>query len=135
MSHKAILRNREVVPVDDLLEWATDFEKGGRRVADDTIDGKRVSTIFLGIDHGHFGQSLWFETMIFSSGTMFSSGTSEEYCERYATYQEAEDGHTRACLLLDPKYVPAPRKPNTDPRVKDAAEYYHGVIDAQEEKK
>ena len=50
----------------------------------------RVSTVFLGLDHG-FGaeEPVLFETMIFG-------GEYDEYCERYCTWDEAVEGHAKA---------------------------------------
>ncbi len=53
-----------------------------------------VSTVFLGIDHNHFGSKpiLW-ETMIFG-------GRLDGYQERYETFDDALFGHGRAVRLL-----------------------------------
>ena len=76
-------------PEPDLLKWAKWFEEGGnRRVASDTVNGKMVSTVFLGLDHsfGH-GEPLLYETMVF--------GTEDDMAERYHTREEALEGHQR----------------------------------------
>lgn len=55
------------VPCEDLLEWAMWIETGRQKwQLIDTIEGFRVSTIFLGLDHnwGNGDPLLW-ETMIF----------------------------------------------------------------------
>jgi len=53
-----------------------------------------ISTVFLGIDHAFGrGEPILFETMIFG-------GEHNEYQERYATWEEAEEGHHRACELV-----------------------------------
>ncbi len=42
--------------------WRT----GKKHVADDQINGRRVSTVWLGLDHNHFGgKPLLLETMVF----------------------------------------------------------------------
>ena len=56
-----------------LLEWAEWFEResgGLRRVGADDIGGFRVSTVFLGIDHGFAddGAPILWETMVFGDG-------------------------------------------------------------------
>jgi hypothetical protein len=88
MSNKYILEGRETRPVS-LEEWAKWFETGNRRVGQDTVGDKLVSTVFLGLDHS-FGEPrpILFETMVFPHGSW-----SEEYCARYSTYNEAEAGH------------------------------------------
>lgn len=77
--------------------------RGDRHVADEMIGDTRVSTVFLGIDH-QFGDGppLLFETMVFSSNQDL-----DEYCDRYATWDQAAAGHqkivamVRAGTLLD----------------------------------
>lgn len=93
MSDKYILKDHEAVPCDDLMEWAKWFEKGNRRVAEDVRGDIRVSTIFLGMNHNWGdGPPLLFETMIFG-------GEHDLYQDRYATWNEAVDGHKKACAL------------------------------------
>lgn len=85
------------------LEWAREFEKfESRIVAHDDVDGRLVSTVFLGLDHGFSdrGPPVLFETMVFSNETKtFKFGSSErEYHEeldqrRYCTWAEAVAGH------------------------------------------
>lgn len=49
----------------------------------------RVSTVFLGLDHGYGGGlPILFETMVFG-------GKLDENQWRYSTYQEAVEGHAR----------------------------------------
>lgn len=90
-----------VGPVDARTweEWQRPVEGGEWpcRVAEDCVDGKRVSTVFLGLDHRHFGEGppVLFETMVFGG-----EGWSEESCDRYSTWQEAEAGHARAVASL-----------------------------------
>lgn len=88
---RAILVNREVVLEPDLIRWAQWFEDFRNRAVANTVLNRRkhirVSTVFLGIDHG-FSRKLWFETMVF--------GTSiDQECDRYATYDEALSGHLK----------------------------------------
>ena len=94
MSDHAVLRGREVVPAS-LYDWGKSYEdRGNRHVGADNIEHAllgplRVSTVFLGQDHGFGGRQLWFETMVFAS----PGGSDEKYMARYRTYDEAELGH------------------------------------------
>jgi len=55
-------------------------------------DGKVVSTVWLGLDHSlGIGEKRIFETMIFPSEDDYTSLD----CERYATLEEAREGHKR----------------------------------------
>lgn len=92
---RAILSDKKVVPVDDILEWARWFEAADRTVARTNIEGSEVSTVFLGIDHG-FSAELWFESMVFG-------GENDQHQERYRTYGEALLGHERIVEALNTK--------------------------------
>lgn len=62
-----------------------------RRVAANYVRGFFVSTVFLGLDHGIFGDApIWFETMVFRH----RPGRALD-CMRYSTYEQALAGHAR----------------------------------------
>lgn len=67
-------------------------DRKSRRVGDDEVNGRWVSTVFLALDHGFDGKPLWFETMVFSS----RDDLNEIYLDRYETWEEAEQGHAKA---------------------------------------
>ncbi len=75
-------------PVDDVLEWGRWLSTAKRHVADDTVNGVRVSTVFLGIDH-RFGDGppLLYETMTF--GVSDEDQIQKRYCSR----EDALNGH------------------------------------------
>jgi hypothetical protein len=69
------------------MTWAEGFEKDNRHVADETIGGVRVSTVFLGLDHSFDGgRPLLFETMVFG-------GALDQEQRRCTTWDEAEKMH------------------------------------------
>ena len=85
--------NRDGSPCGDVLEWAREFETSDRHVGltqvTDRARSIRVSTVFLGLDHGFgSGPPLIFETMTFPDDDLL-----EEDCERYATEDQAHAGH------------------------------------------
>ena len=86
----------EVTPIEDAIEWGewyADFSN--RKVAQSTWSkpGIFLSTVFLGIDHSYGqGPPLLFETMAFKTEP-FETFREELYCERYATWEQAETGH------------------------------------------
>ena len=82
-----ILKNKEVIE-SDFMTWAKFFESKERIVKQEEVNGYKVSTVFLGIDH-NFGEGkpLLFETMVF--------GGKDEEQERYSTYKQAEQGHKK----------------------------------------
>lgn len=87
-------KNNEAQECDDIMEWGLWFSNfENRRVAEDIIDGIKVSTIFLGIDHAFGGGPpvLW-ETMVF--------GSNSEYQDRYTSHEDALVGHAKACDIL-----------------------------------
>lgn len=93
--------NKKVMP-SSLEEWSELIDgrlpTNYRHVADDMIEGKRVSTVFHGLCHNYnlsieipsVFKPLVFETMI------FDNKQAENYQERYSTWEEAEEGHKRA---------------------------------------
>jgi hypothetical protein len=92
-----ILDENKNVVKSSLEEWANfiegDLPANYRHVGDDTVDGKRISTVFMGLCHNFNPYSripIVFETMI------FQGRKSLNYQERYSTWKEAEAGHKRA---------------------------------------
>lgn len=84
-----------------LDEWAEQFEHMDRHVGNDCVHGKHVSTVWLGLDHNHFGGvPLLFETMVFSE---YHGGTNI-YMERYSTWDEAKEGHQKAMEWVSKHY-------------------------------
>lgn len=79
-----------------LREWGEWFQDSRgddrRRVAEDEIDGKRISTVFLGMDHNLYGEGrpLIFETMV------FDENGHEMYTNRYSLWEESLNGHEKA---------------------------------------
>jgi hypothetical protein len=80
--------NHNPVPCNDPIIWGQWMEKdfnSTKRVAEDFVGEKRISTVFLGMDHS-FGQGppLLFETMVFPLDSL-----QDEICERCSTWDEA----------------------------------------------
>lgn len=89
---------------DDPKEWSAFFGDPKRRqIAVDELPGLKVSTVFLGIDHG-FGpndsepQLILFETMWFADANYNLDIDLLEVQERYCTIDEARTGHARWLL-------------------------------------
>lgn len=77
----------EPVLCDDIRRWGSWFRQHDRSIGRDEVDGVRISTVFLGIDH-QFGDGppiLW-ETMVFG-------GPLDQEQDRYATRAAATRGH------------------------------------------
>ena len=88
MSDTYTLKGHEPVPEPDIFAWGRWLQTADRHVRDTARDDVRVSTVFLGLDHGFGGRRELFETMVFVNGA-------SEGCERYCTWAEAEEGHER----------------------------------------
>jgi hypothetical protein len=94
-----------VVPCTNIVEWGLAFENGNRQVGRSQIGPLTVSTVFLGLDHGWGGKSLFFETKIFGdrdrmleiNGRKRLFRSEMPYTARYETWDEAEKGHKAAC--------------------------------------
>ncbi len=92
-----ILDGKNVVECPDLQTWFAWYESSSRSVANETIDGVRVSTVFLGLDHSFgTGPLTLFETMVFGGPL-----DGEQY--RCATWEEAELMHAKAVSRLKEK--------------------------------
>ena len=103
MSFKYILKDGKVERCDDLLEWAKAFEKGERRVERTVVGDKLVSTMFLGVDHSFgVGEPELFETMVFNNDRA-NYASHDEYTRRYATIEQARDGHREVITQLESK--------------------------------
>lgn len=95
MSDYYILENDAVKRVPQ-LEWAKWYEthQSERIVKQTMIDGVKISTVFLGIDHSFLGgPPLIFETMVFG-------GDQDAEMDRYSTKREALEGHEAMCSLV-----------------------------------
>jgi hypothetical protein len=104
--HAVLTEDGEVMRCD-LLTWARFMKAKQRIIAQEQLSAYWLSTVFLGLDHGHDwgGPQLWFETMIFEppapgemcplTGPPLEHGNSI-YCERFSTLKEALAGHQSA---------------------------------------
>lgn len=93
MADRYIIKDGEVVPCEDLMEWARWFGRADRTLARVEKNGVVVSTVFLGLDHS-FGDGppiLW-ETMIFN-------GKHNGHQERSSTVKDAVLCQHNACVL------------------------------------
>lgn len=87
-------KDKNVIPAT-LLEWAEFLEttNNERIVKKDTIGKHHISTVFIGLDHNDcvgkekVNKPSIFETMVFNEDGC------EDYCVRYSTWKEAEEGH------------------------------------------
>jgi hypothetical protein len=110
-------------PVEtDLMTWAKWMEsRQNMHLGDDTIEGVRISTVFLGLYHSFGGNVpvLW-ETMVFG-------GDLDQEQERYSSWQEAERGHKEmvekvTASLVKPDAIVASADPHDQPRTMSEAE-------------
>jgi hypothetical protein len=94
MNGQYILNGKTPVECNDLMEWAKQMEGKNRIVEQSQFENVKVSTVFLGLDHSFGdGEPLLFETMIFG-------GEHDQYQDRYSTWDEAVEGHKKACELV-----------------------------------
>lgn len=96
MTGSYILIDGKTTLEPDISKWAKWFENADKQIAYDEVNNKRISTVFLGLDHGFLDSSkpiLW-ETMIFGNINM------DEYCERYSSAEDAIEGHKKAVELV-----------------------------------
>lgn len=95
MIDKYILKNEKIYPCNDLMlwgEWMNNPED--RRIGVDEIEDIKISTVFLGMDHGFGnGTPILFETMIFG-------GPLDSDMARYETIEQARNGHILAKITM-----------------------------------
>lgn len=96
MSGQYILHGRRVVPAPDAIAWALWMARADRRVGLAVVGRVRVSTVFLGFDHGN-GRAppILFETMLFGGPSAL-----DQRQRRYATWEQAVAGHARVVALV-----------------------------------
>jgi len=91
-----ILKGDKIEPCSDFDEWLEWMRHADHSIRKDIYDGARVSTIFLGLDHSFFPESIpvLFETMVFSDEADSESlRTWDQHQERYHTKHDAIIGH------------------------------------------
>lgn len=93
--NKYILKDGKPILENDIIKWSEWFEMANRYIAENNYDDVRVSTVFLGLDHGFNvnGPPVLFETMVFG-------GKHDGYQERYETKEQAIKGHKIACAMV-----------------------------------
>lgn len=92
--------DKEGEPIE-MMEWARLLEDYEYKVVGrtDLPEGLRVSTVWLGLDHGFGGVRLIFETMVFGAdGEALAEGFA-----RYSTQEEARMGHEQTVANLSVK--------------------------------
>lgn len=88
--------DHNVILCKDVKDWAKWFEGADRKVVLTEREGYIISTVFLGADYGTLRESgppVVFETMVFPD----KDYPNDIYCDRYSTWDEAIEGHIKAC--------------------------------------
>ncbi len=81
-----------------LNEWANQMEVLDKHVGDEIVNGYRVSTVWLGLDHNcHDGAPHLFETMVFGD---HGNDYNELFMKRYNTWDDAKKGHDIVVSLI-----------------------------------
>lgn len=104
-----ILDGKTPVAERDTIKWGQWLGKANRHVAITMIGDLKVSTVFLGLDHNHWGKGkpILFESMVFDHSKIVDAleikchETLDTYTERYCTWEEAEAGHKKICRALE----------------------------------
>jgi hypothetical protein len=93
-----ILKDKVPVPELDMMVWSQWMGENDTRVKISQVNESiEVSTVFLGIAHGFENSKIpiLFESMV------FSDDNHDNYCVRYATWDDAEKGHDNIVNLLN----------------------------------
>lgn len=103
------LVGHETVPCDDILEWARAFESVERHVGETTLNGVRVSTVFLGIAMPEWDPAMPWRRRAMLFETMVFGGALDQREWRYETWHEAEAGHA-AVVAWAQREIDHPRR-------------------------
>lgn len=92
-----------------LFEWAVICESCNRQIENTfyelAVERIVVSTVWVGLNMGYFGDMKIFETMVFGK----EAGDLDRYMDRYGTLEGAIEGHAKACKLVE-DFLAAQRK-------------------------
>ena len=98
------VRNGFVVSCPNVTKWTEwmeeSFADGSHWIAADDIQGFRVETVFLGINHNipEIEPPLWFESMVYRESADGTHGVRIKYdALRYSTVADALAGHVSIC--------------------------------------
>lgn len=86
-----------------MWEWTFKCEYLPNHLAEDFINGWRISTIWLGLDHEFFKSDfpIIFETMIFADNENVKEDEALDFFQRrYSYLPQAERGHKLACRYV-----------------------------------
>src|SRR6266436_924888 len=85
-----MLDGDKVTSTNDIHEWGKWMQTNNRQIGHDAINGVKISTVFLGLDHSFMdeGPPVLFETMLFGEGA-----NNEQW--RYSSREMAEEGHAK----------------------------------------
>jgi hypothetical protein len=104
---KPMFYHRDGSAIDNVLEWAKEFEKNRSVLHDKSIWGDEISTVFLGLDHNLSltGPPLVYETMVFCKASRkylekqtikIDRRGPDCFCERTSSEAEARHAHEHA---------------------------------------
>lgn len=111
MKHTYKLIGRTPVPCENLREW-TEWLKmatktGEMKVAELNYHNACVSTYFLAKDFNPLSEENphLFETSIYWADENMEDGFRKEVFARYSTWDEAEEGHARADIMVTDRLI------------------------------
>lgn len=99
----------EPILCPDLMEWGKWMEDGNRVLRQTKVGKLKISTVFLGLDHGFGldgpgGEPVLWETMVFDTTTGHAVGTDGyDFQTRYSSQSDALEGHAKAVKLATPQ--------------------------------
>lgn len=100
MNNHYILRGKTVHIETDLIKWGRSLGRKKALKKTQIKGGLRVSTVFLGIDHGFsFPELVDIEPVLFET-MVFDSDGGNTYQRRYKSYDAAIRGHKRIVRLI-----------------------------------
>lgn len=90
-----ILKDGKIIEEPDIRKWGRWFQDNNNSIENTVVEGIKISTVFLGIDHSFEDDTepILFETMIFG-------GEHDQYQRRYSDIEQAKIGHQKVIELV-----------------------------------
>ena len=102
MKDYVIMNDNKKLVHCDLNTWSQWMKTHGRIIIQTNRDNLLISTVFLGAYYAFTQEPKFFETMVFPDNDKFDN---ELYCDKYVTYEQAINGHIKACKRFLKNYT------------------------------
>jgi len=91
----------------DYLNYKREYPKWNNQLAENYVNGCRISTVLLSVEHGRdkHNDVIIFETMIFTKRCGIWRGVDQRQCYRTTNIEQAKQVHKVVCELVKRKRI------------------------------